>query len=435
VYSVVSPDNVRQAKAGRATTTIYGEGNQKSEAPSGFSPFSWAACGKAQKCEKLVEEGEIQMTTYSFLNDFVFKYAFGREKNEHLLICLLNALLKLESRDKIETLQILNPFNLKEFADSKLSIVDVKAVDGWNRRYNIEVQVNPQSFFIPRALYYLGKLYCEQIGEGQPFSHLQKATGISILEFTIFPHTAELQNVFRFRNLRSGEDLTEALELHFIELPKFDKEKPRLLHSPFERWLHVLKFGALYPAGEKLPAELKREEGIPMALEELRKVNADREMRQLIEAREKARHDEATRFAEAELRGKVLGLAEGIEKGRREGIEKGRQEGIERGRQEGIERGRQEGIERGRQEGIERGRQEGIERGRQEGIEKGHEERSIQLIRKLSEKGHSPEEIAELLDRPLPEVLDMMAVIAKTRHGNTVSEPKVPFGKKVSRKR
>ncbi len=57
-----------------------------------------------------------------------------------------------------------------------------------------------------------------------------------------------------------------------------------------------------------------------MAIAELQKLNSDREMRQLIEAREKARHDEATRFAEAELRGKLSKMREIAEKLLAEGM-------------------------------------------------------------------------------------------------------------------
>lgn len=55
---------------------------------------------------------------YTFLNDFVFKAAFGQEQNKGLLICLLNALLNLSGEKRIEDLRILNPFNLKEFPES-----------------------------------------------------------------------------------------------------------------------------------------------------------------------------------------------------------------------------------------------------------------------------------------------------------------------------
>jgi len=40
--------------------------------------------------------------------------------------------------------------------------------------------------------------------------------------------------------------VTDVLELHFIELSKFNKLKPRELQSSFERWLHFLKFGEYY---------------------------------------------------------------------------------------------------------------------------------------------------------------------------------------------
>ena len=72
-------------------------------------------------------------------------------------------------------------------------------------------------------------------------------------------------------------------------------DKPHELRTPFEKWLHVLKFGELYE-GEPamLPEVLRQEEGLAMALESMRKAQASDEVRELIELRLKARHDEAT---------------------------------------------------------------------------------------------------------------------------------------------
>jgi hypothetical protein len=36
------------------------------------------------------------------------------------------------------------------------------------------------------------------------------------------------------------------LEYHFVELSKFDKDKPSMLRNKFEKWLHILKFGDYY---------------------------------------------------------------------------------------------------------------------------------------------------------------------------------------------
>ncbi|MBR3310917.1 MAG: hypothetical protein IKG15_03725 [Solobacterium sp.] len=54
--------------------------------------------------------------------------------------------------------------------------------------------------------------------------------------------------------------------------------------------------------------------------------------------------------------------------------------------------------EEGREEGWEKGKEEGREEGRAEGLSEGLAMRNEQLIRSLSRKGKSPEEIADLLD-------------------------------------
>ena len=64
------------------------------------------------------------------------------------------------------------------------------------------------------------------------------------------------------------------------------------------------------------------------------------------------------------------------------------------------EEGLQEGLQEGLREGMEKGRKEGRREGRREGRQ---EERQA-IIRKLLDKGHSPEEIADTLELPVDEV-------------------------------
>jgi predicted transposase/invertase (TIGR01784 family) len=56
--------------------------------------------------------------------DYVFKKLFADPANKDLLIDLLNAVLL---PPRIVDVDITSPFNAKEFADDKLSIVDIKA--------------------------------------------------------------------------------------------------------------------------------------------------------------------------------------------------------------------------------------------------------------------------------------------------------------------
>lgn len=92
--------------------------------------------------------------------------------------------------------------------------------------------------------------------------------------------------------------------------------------------LSLLKFGGLYQAEGPDPEALTEEEGVEMALESMRRACASEEVREMIELRLKAQHDEASRMEHA----------------RRKGLEQGRQEGREEGREEGLERGLQAGL-------------------------------------------------------------------------------------------
>ncbi|MBM4074028.1 MAG: hypothetical protein FJ267_00085 [Planctomycetes bacterium] len=61
------------------------------------------------------------------LNDMVFKKTFGTPENTICLISLLNSILTLKS--PIVEVTIENPYNLQDFENDKLSILDVKAKD------------------------------------------------------------------------------------------------------------------------------------------------------------------------------------------------------------------------------------------------------------------------------------------------------------------
>ncbi len=75
--------------------------------------------------------------------DCVFKALLGSEDNRALLIHFLNALLGAELPAPVSAVEILNPYNEREFLDDKLSIVDVKARDAQGRLYQVEIQILP----------------------------------------------------------------------------------------------------------------------------------------------------------------------------------------------------------------------------------------------------------------------------------------------------
>lgn len=153
--------------------------------------------------------------------DIAFKKIFGVEENKDLLISLVNSIVGKE--DQIVDVELLNPYNPKNFKKDKLSVVDIKAKSETGKRYNIEVQISDEGDYDDRALYYWAKLYTEQLGSGDDYSLLSKAIGIHILNFTSIPGSDQYHNAFHITEKEKGFAYFKNLELHTIELNKFAK--------------------------------------------------------------------------------------------------------------------------------------------------------------------------------------------------------------------
>ena len=249
---------------------------------------------------------------------------------------LINALLRLSGPERITDIEILNPHVEKRYVDEKGGVLDVKARDSAGRLYNIELQVGDELAYVPRVIYYLTRLFSGQAAPGDYYGDLGKTIGISLLDFRLFNDRDDLHSTYCLYDKSHEHQLTDLLEVHFIELVKFRQGKPHSQQTPFERWLHILKFGEIYESGsEPLPAELAQEEGIEMAIERMRTAWANDELREWIEFRDKARMDEKNRLEYA----RRAGLAEGREKGREEGREEGRLDGLREAARKMVEEG------------------------------------------------------------------------------------------------
>ena len=253
---------------------------------------------------------------YGLTNDVVFKYVFGQRGNEKLSVCLLNALLGLEGADQLVGVTFLNPFSAKAYPTDRGSIVDVKVTDARGQLYFIEVQVATQSHFAVRAVYYGAKTFSDQLQAGHGFESLKKTTGISILDFTLFGDDLRVHSVYRLRDVEANRELADTLELHFVELDKVDFTKPRHRMTRFEKWMYVFRKSPLLAGGgELLPTEFSEDEELIMTIDQVKKVNADAEMRSIIEGQERWEHDVASRLYDAHQAG--------IEKGREQGKAEG----------------------------------------------------------------------------------------------------------------
>ena len=84
--------------------------------------------------------------------DFAFKKIFGTDPNKLSLISFLNAVLALG--DPIVDVVIVNPYNLQDFLDDKLSILDIKAIDANGAIYAIEMQLSIFKGLVQRIVFW-----------------------------------------------------------------------------------------------------------------------------------------------------------------------------------------------------------------------------------------------------------------------------------------
>ena len=251
---------------------------------------------------------------YSLLDpktDFIFKLIFGNEKHPEILISFLNAVIK--PTNKITSVKIDNTDLEKKHIEDKFSRLDVKATTSNNEIVNIEIQLKDEKNMIKRSLYYLSKMYVNQLGSGENYKKLPRTVAINILRFNYLDNEENYHNAYRFKNLKNDKELTDVMEIHFIELPKFDENKEGKLLIENLKKLDMLKAWTLFlkePTNEHI---LELEENIKElkeAKKELTIISADKKNRMLYEMREASLHDRVSALEGAEEKGYNKALKE-----------------------------------------------------------------------------------------------------------------------------
>lgn len=247
--------------------------------------------------------------------DFAFKKTFGKVGNEICLISLLNSLLDLPR--PIVTVEYLNPFSMKEFEDAKLICVDVKATDTEKRVFIVEVQVVVTPGFAKRAVYYAAKAYFDQLTPGLGYGKLKATYAVCLLMRNLWPDE-RLHHHFRLSEKESGEVLEEAIEIHTVELSKYNREeRPLTQASVLEQWCYWIKHS--HEHSEEELRELLPGLAFLRATHELNAIREVTEERQMYDSQEKAALDLLSNLTDA----REEGLKKGLEKGLEEGLEIG----------------------------------------------------------------------------------------------------------------
>ena len=191
----------------------------------------------------------------------------------------------------------------QEYPDEKLGILDVRALMEDGAQINMEMQAYPFGQWDARSLFYLSKMYTEQIGRGDPYTKLKKCIHVSILDFIRFADDEKCHRIISLCDEQTGKNRKELEDM----------------------------------AGTS--------EYIEEAYRELERMSADERARLEYEARQKAIRDHDAIMSSAWDTGMEKGLQEGMVKGLQEGMEKGLQQGIRQERQDIVFRMLEKGMD------------------------------------------------------------------------------------------
>jgi predicted transposase/invertase (TIGR01784 family) len=169
--------------------------------------------------------------------DCVFKALLGSPRHSVLLLDFLTGVL--EPDPPIAHVQILNPYNEREFVGDKLTIVDVKATDARGVIYQIEIQLRHDEWLPARILHNWSNIYQQQLVSGDDYDRLRAVVSIWILQTDLLPQSPSWHHQFRLHDPQHGVTLTEHVAVHVLEL---DKWKPCQPLDGRDRWLYFFKY-------------------------------------------------------------------------------------------------------------------------------------------------------------------------------------------------
>jgi predicted transposase/invertase (TIGR01784 family) len=193
-------------------------------------------------------------------NDVAFKKVFVNHVD--LTRSFLNAVLRLEDRRKIKTVEFLPTERLPITAEAKKSVLDVLCTDENGTQYIIEVQNKSMLSYIQRVQYYASHVYAGQLEYAEGYTNLKSVTMLSLLNHCIFPHEVSYlsfhQNIEKETQVSYLDDVCYV----FIELPKFNK-KLEELETIEDYWVFTMKEGNhLSEIPQHAPEEIKQAYGI-----------------------------------------------------------------------------------------------------------------------------------------------------------------------------
>jgi predicted transposase/invertase (TIGR01784 family) len=196
----------------------------------------------------------------------------------------------IKPESPIVVVDILNPYNEREFIGDKLSIVDIKAKDDKKRLFQIEIQMVIFPHLPARMLYTWSDIYAAQLQDGEKYDDLHPVISIWLLAENLFNSTSVAHHHFEIADLAQQKILNDHCSLHVLELNKW---QPAPTLSMEDQWMLFFREAKSW---SELPAQLNTTE-LRQAMATLQRFSEKEQAYHLYQARENAIREEKTQQA------------------------------------------------------------------------------------------------------------------------------------------
>ena len=200
---------------------------------------------------------------FNTLNDFFVRYLLSDRGSEAILLDFINSIMLDSNMKTFRSVEILTPFNYKENYEDKETITDVKCITQNGSVVIIEIQLQGNSRFPERILYYWASNYSKLLKKGEKYDALTPVISINLLNFNL-DDSENIHSCYMIYDTGNQRLLTDHLQIHIIEVKKF---KYNLLKPDLNCWL---KFFTINESDNKevIMSELVKEKPI---MEEVQK--------------------------------------------------------------------------------------------------------------------------------------------------------------------
>ena len=203
---------------------------------------------------------------------------FGYTGHEEITKGLLNAILK----EKVTDVSLnCNTILERDLYDDKLGILDIRAKVNNSVDVNVEMQLVAEKNIEKRIIFYLSKMYTQNLKKSHNYAELNKCISILFIDFEL-EKLKEIPKYLTKWNIREETYgkiiLTDVLEFYIIEMPKINKYSS--VNTLLDTWVKFIS------NSEGLNME-NADESIKKAKEVLDEISEDEHEQYLAHLREK----------------------------------------------------------------------------------------------------------------------------------------------------